>query len=264
MHRLLSGSSTMQRYDAMAEYISLVDAWAQFWTIEAPPILQNRLLARPPAPSKKFVKDPKTERSYEVPQQGQEYAEGTTPYHVVKRLVSKFREVVVYPLENYTFLRSGSGKFTRAELSEWWPRINGLLAQKYTVILGDWAKDRNERVNIYDGGPLSWSAYRTGTDFPIDIWFDKKEFSALEVMIINDKTNYKCFSDQLVAHHRFRRAEAERSYRVYIGELKSKFDKSTETQDLLKFPELPRKFIRSLRAEIVPEWISKGRPKKSP
>lgn len=181
----------MQRYDTMVESISLVDAWGQFWAKEAPPILQNRLLARPAAPSKKFFKDPKTEKSCEIPQQGQEFAEGNTPYHVVERLISKFREVIVYPLENSTFIRSGSGKFTRVELSEWWPKIKGLLAEKNTVILGDWAKDINEKVNIYDGGPFSWSAYRAGTDFPIDIWFDKQKFIALEVMIIKDKANYK-------------------------------------------------------------------------
>lgn len=163
----------------MDQYLSLADAWAQFWAKEAPPILQNRLLARPPAPSKKFLKDPKTEKSYESPQQGQEFSEGNTPLHVVEQLISKFREVVVYPLESATFVRSSSGKFTRAELSEWWPNIKGLLAEKYTVILGDWAKDRNEQVNIYDGGPLSWSAYRAGREFPVEIFFDPREFEKL-------------------------------------------------------------------------------------
>lgn len=163
----------------MDQYLSLADAWAQFWAKEAPPILQNRLLARPPAPNKKFLKDPKTEKSYESPQQGQEFAEGNTPYQVVELLISKFREVVVYPLESSTFVKSSSGKISEIELGEWWPKIKGLLAEKHTVILGDWAKDINEKVNIYDGGPLSWSAYRVGTEFPIDVCFDRYEFEKI-------------------------------------------------------------------------------------
>jgi hypothetical protein len=61
----------------------------------------------------------------------------------------------------------------------------------------------------------------------------------------------------------FALAQFKREYEVYIAKAKNDGRETVEAQDCKAFPNVPRDIVREQRRATVPEWCTRGRPKKT-
>lgn len=158
----------------MNEYISLIDAWCQYFRKRGNAQLLDPMSSRPQKGSniRELERDLETYELRPKTVAGSEYEKGCFDHYSINRIKSGFVHEVLQEIKLSTFIKSKNRKLGRVEFSEWFYKCEPCLFEFYIF---------KPKSPLLDGNPESWDALKLGKKFPIEISFEKGEFDNLEV-----------------------------------------------------------------------------------